>query len=93
MTQQPELFNAIVVQVPLLDMLRYTAVAPAPPGWPSMATRRFREERAFLAKYSPYQQCQRGLRPIPGLFLTSTGTTASTPATRARWRRRCRSGT
>jgi prolyl oligopeptidase len=38
MLQRPELFNAVVCQVPLLDMRRYHRCWPAPRGWPNTAT-------------------------------------------------------
>ena len=42
LTQRPELYNAIVIQVPLFDMIGYTTSAPARPGSASTATRRSR---------------------------------------------------
>ena len=58
LTQRPELFNAVVVQVPLLDMLRYHKLLAGhlwvgeygSPDDPKMAP--------IIAKYSPYQNPQ-----------------------------------
>ena len=72
MTQRPELFGAVVAQVPLVDMLRYRKL-PAGASWigeygdPDKP-----EERAFIAQYSPYQNVRED-RKYPRIFLyTST---------------------
>ena len=72
MTQQPELFGAVVAQVPLVDMLRYHLL-PAGASWigeygdPDKL-----DERAFIAQYSPYQNVRKD-RKYPRIFLyTST---------------------
>lgn len=71
-TQRPELFNAAIIEVPLLDMLRYTKLG-AGAGWigeygdPAIA-----EQRAWIERYSPYQKLVAGKTyPVP-LILTST---------------------
>lgn len=72
LTQRPELFNAVVCQVPLLDMLRYTKIAAGPswvgeygdPADPRMAE--------IIAKYSPYQNVRAGTKYPEVLFVTST---------------------
>lgn len=82
LTQRPELFNAVVVQVPLLDMLGYAdanmlagASWVAEYGDPRLAadgTPVAPEERAFLEKLSPYQNLtKRADFPTP-FFVTST---------------------
>ncbi len=72
LVQRPELFNAVVCQVPLLDMLRYTKIA-AGPSWigeygdpedPKMA--------AAIRRYSPYQNVKRDVKYPEAFFLTST---------------------
>ena len=72
MTQRPELYNAIVIQVPLFDMIGYTRLG-AGASWvgeygdPADPT-----ERAVLERYSPYQNLRPG-RPYPEvLLMTST---------------------
>lgn len=72
MTQRPELFKAVVVEVPLLDMLRYHKLL-AGASW--MAEYGDPENPAMhevLKKYSPYHSLSPGrVYPEP-FFLTST---------------------
>ena len=61
MTQHPELVNAVVVESPLIDMLRYQKLSAgfswmAEYGDPDVA-----EDRAFIAKYSGYQNVKPGV--------------------------------
>jgi prolyl oligopeptidase len=72
MVQRPDLFNAVVCQVPLLDMLRYHKLL-AGASWvdeygdPDVAA-----ERPWLEKFSPYQNLKK-VTPFPEpFFLTST---------------------
>lgn len=72
LTQRPDLFNAVVCQVPLLDMLRYHKLL-AGASWideygdPDVAA-----ERPWLEKMSPYQNLtQKSPFPEP-FFMTST---------------------
>jgi prolyl oligopeptidase len=72
MTQRPDLFNAVVCQVPLLDMLRYHKLL-AGASWvdeygdPDVAA-----ERPWLEQFSPYQNLKK-VTPFPeAFFLTST---------------------
>lgn len=72
LTQHPELFGAVIIEVPLLDMLRYTELPPgaswiAEYGDPSKP-----EEAAWLAAYSPYQHVSEGGAYPPVLLTTST---------------------
>lgn len=75
MTRRPELFGAVVCQVPLLDMRRYHRLL-AGASW--MAEYGDPDEPAdwtHIARYSPYQQLQAGpdARRYPrALFTTST---------------------
>jgi len=70
--QRPELFRAVVCQVPLLDMLRYTKIAAGAswigeygdPDDPKMAE--------AISRYSPYQNVRRGAGYPEVFFLTST---------------------
>jgi prolyl oligopeptidase len=72
LTQRPELYKAIIIQVPLLDMLRYHKL-PAGASWISeYGNPEIPEERKYLEKYSPYQHLEKG-RKYPSVFLmTST---------------------
>jgi prolyl oligopeptidase len=71
-TERPELFHAVVCQVPLLDMLRYTRIAAGPswigeygdPADPAMAE--------AIRKYSPYQNVRADAGYPSVFFLTST---------------------
>jgi prolyl oligopeptidase len=53
-TQRPDLFNAIVCQVPLLDMLRYHMLLAGASWMAEYGDPDVAEERAFLEKLSPY---------------------------------------
>jgi prolyl oligopeptidase len=71
-TQRPDLLNAVVCQVPLLDMLRYTKLPPgaswiAEYGDPDSA-----DIRPYIEKYSPYQNLKTGVKYPEVLFITST---------------------
>ena len=68
----PDLWGAIVCQVPLLDMKRYTHLSAgaswiAEYGDPDKA-----EERTFIKTFSPYQNVEKGKKYPPTLFTTST---------------------
>ncbi len=69
-TQHPELFNAAVIESPLVDMLRYHEL-PAGASWiGEYGDPRIPEEAEWIAKYSAYQQ----LRPdvtYPRVYLTT----------------------
>ncbi|WP_217569002.1 prolyl oligopeptidase family protein [Mesorhizobium sp. GbtcB19] len=72
LTQRPELFGAVIIDVPLLDMLRYTELPPgaswiAEYGDPSKP-----EEAAWLGAYSPYQHVAASVAYPPVLLMTST---------------------
>lgn len=71
-TQRPELFNAVVCQVPLLDMLRYHKLPPGTSWMGEYGNPDIPEERAFIAKYSPYQNLKEGVEYPDVLFVTST---------------------
>ncbi|WP_425995314.1 prolyl oligopeptidase family serine peptidase [Caulobacter sp. DWR1-3-2b1] len=72
MTQRPDLWNAVVVESPLLDMIRYT-VLPAGASWigeygdPAIAA-----ERAWIEAYSPYQNLKPGVKYPLAYITTST---------------------
>ena len=71
-TQRPDLFGAVVCQVPLLDMLRFHKLLAghswtAEYGDPEKAS-----EAAYLAKYSPYQNVKAETKHPKMFVLTST---------------------
>ncbi|MDP3404686.1 MAG: prolyl oligopeptidase family serine peptidase [Brevundimonas sp.] len=69
-TQHPELFNAAVIESPLIDMLRYPDL-PAGASWiGEYGDPRIPGDAAFIAAYSAYQQ----LRPeteYPRVYITT----------------------
>jgi prolyl oligopeptidase len=72
LTRYPELFGAVVSQVPLLDMRRYHELL-AGASW--MAEYGDPDDEAdweFLSDYSPYHNVQSGRPYPPALFVTST---------------------
>ncbi len=72
LTQRPELFHAAVVQVPLLDMLRYDQLLAGASWVDEYGSPSVPEERKWLEKMSPYQNLKkRDDLPEP-FFVTST---------------------
>ena len=72
LNQHPEMVNAAVVQVPLLDMLRYDQLLAGASWVDEYGSPSDPEERAFLETISPYQNLRaRDDFPLP-LVLTST---------------------
>lgn len=72
LTQRPDLWNALVVQVPLLDMLRYHLLLAGASWVDEYGSPDVPEERAFLERLSPYHRLQTGVEyPVP-FFVTST---------------------
>jgi prolyl oligopeptidase len=72
MTQHPDLYNAIVIQVPLLDMLRYEHIEAGASWVGEYGSVSVPAERAFLAKISPYNQLKPGVKyPEPFIFTTT----------------------
>lgn len=72
MTQHPEMWNAIVIQVPLLDMLRYEHIAAGASWVAEYGSVSVPEERAFLASISPYNQLKPNVHyPEPLIFTTT----------------------
>ncbi|MCF6329050.1 MAG: prolyl oligopeptidase family serine peptidase [Henriciella sp.] len=71
-TQAPDMWNAVVIQVPLLDMLRYHKLLAGASWIDEYGDPDIAEERAFLETISPYQNFDAtGDYPMP-LFVTST---------------------
>ncbi|HEX4311463.1 MAG TPA: prolyl oligopeptidase family serine peptidase [Acidobacteriaceae bacterium] len=72
MTQHPDLWNAIVIQVPLLDMLRFEHIAAGASWVGEYGSVTVPEERAFLAGISPYNQLKSDVKyPEPLIFTTT----------------------
>ena len=72
MTQHPNLWGAIVIQVPLLDMLRFEKIAAGASWVGEYGSVTIPEQRAFLAGISPYNQLKPGVKyPVPLIFTTT----------------------
>ncbi|MFA7261966.1 MAG: prolyl oligopeptidase family serine peptidase [Caulobacter sp.] len=72
LTQRPELYNAVVIQVPLFDMLAYTHIGAGASWVGEYGDPAIPEERAWIAAYDPYSNLKAG-KPYPQVFIeTST---------------------
>ena len=72
LNQRPDLWNAVVVQVPLLDMMRYHLLLAGASWVDEYGSPDVPEERAFLETISPYQNFDAS-KPYPTpFFVTST---------------------
>lgn len=70
--QRPDLFNAVVCQVPLLDMLRYHTLLAGASWVGEYGSPEIPEERAFLEKISPLHNVKADVNYPNILFVTST---------------------
>ena len=70
MTQRPDLFRAVVCQVPLLDMLRYQNFQIAKLWIPEYGTADNAGQFKWLYAYSPYQHVKAGVEYPAILFMT-----------------------
>ncbi|HTR79820.1 MAG TPA: prolyl oligopeptidase family serine peptidase [Gemmatimonadaceae bacterium] len=71
-TQHPELWNAVDMQVPLLDMLRYEQIAAGASWVGEYGSVSVPAQRAFLAKISPYNNLHTGVKyPEPFVWTTT----------------------
>src|SRR3954451_6296957 len=71
-TQHPELFRAVDIQVPLLDMLRFEQIQAGASWVGEYGSVSNPEERAFLARISPYANLKSGVDyPDPFIWTTT----------------------
>jgi prolyl oligopeptidase len=77
--QRPELFGAVVCQVPLLDMVRYMQIGAGASWEGEYGDPNVAEERAAILSYSPYQNVKRGQTYPPLFFVTATSDDRVTP--------------
>jgi len=70
LTQRPQLFRAVVIQVPLLDMLRYHRFLIARLWIPEYGSPEDPEQFAWLRAYSPYHHVRAGI-PYPAVLLAT----------------------
>ena len=71
-TQRPDLFNAVVVQVPLLDMQRYSQLLAGASWMAEYGNPDVAEEWEYISRYSPYQNLRSGVTYPEVLFTTTT---------------------
>jgi prolyl oligopeptidase len=71
-TQHPELYKAVIIDVPLLDMLRFEHIAAGASWVGEYGTVADPVQRAFLAGISPYNNLRLGVAyPTPFIFTTT----------------------
>jgi prolyl oligopeptidase len=70
--QHPELWQAVAIQVPLLDMLRYEQIAAGASWVDEYGSVAVPAEKAFLEKISPYHNVKKGVAyPEPYIWTTT----------------------
>jgi prolyl oligopeptidase len=72
LTQRPDLFRAVVIQVPLLDMLRYHKLLAGASWMAEYGDPDKSDEAVFLKRISPYHNLRAGAAYPEPFFLTST---------------------
>jgi prolyl oligopeptidase len=72
LTQRPELFGAVVIQVPLLDMRRYHLLLAGASWMAEYGNPDDPAEWAYISRYSPYQNLKPDAKYPPTLVTTST---------------------
>ncbi len=71
-TQRPDLYNAVVCAVPLLDMQRYNKLLAGASWMGEYGDPDKTDEWAYIQKYSPYQNLKKGVKYPEVYFTTST---------------------
>jgi prolyl oligopeptidase len=79
MVEQPDLFGAVVCQVPLTDMLRYTRIGAGASWIAEYGDPADPKMRSALLRYSPYQNIKPDVTYPPVLFVTATSDDRVTP--------------
>jgi prolyl oligopeptidase len=69
--QRPDLFKAVVCQVPLLDMRRYNKLLAGASWMGEYGDPDKAEDWAFISKYSPYQNVKKDAK-YPRIFFWTT---------------------
>ena len=70
-TQRPDLYGAVVCQVPLLDMKRYNKLLAGASWMGEYGNPDIPEEWEFIREYSPYHNLEEN-RPYPEVFFTTS---------------------
>jgi prolyl oligopeptidase len=71
-TERPELYKAVVIQSPLLDMQRYSHLLAGASWMAEYGDPGKPEEWAYISKYSPYQNLRSGVKYPKVMFTTTT---------------------
>ncbi len=79
MVQRPELFGAVVCQVPLIDMIAYTHIGAGASWAGEYGDPADPKMRDYILTYSPYQNVKPGVKYPPVLFVTATSDDRVTP--------------
>jgi prolyl oligopeptidase len=79
MTQHPELLGAVVCQVPLVDMIRYTTIGAGASWAAEYGDPADGKMAAYIRTYSPYQNVKQGGHYPPVFFVTATSDDRVTP--------------
>ncbi|HEY4125047.1 MAG TPA: prolyl oligopeptidase family serine peptidase [Rhizomicrobium sp.] len=79
MTQRPDLLGAVVCQVPLIDMIRYTQIGAGASWEAEYGDPADPKMRDYILTYSPYQNVSAEKKYPPVLFVTATSDDRVTP--------------
>lgn len=79
MTQHPELLGAVVCQVPLVDMIRYTMIGAGASWAAEYGDPADAQMAAYIRTYSPYQNVKKDGHYPPVFFVTATSDDRVTP--------------
>jgi prolyl oligopeptidase len=71
LTQRPDLFHAIAILNPLLDMKRYSHLLAGASWMGEYGDPDVPEQWAYISRYSPYQNLKRG-QPYPRVYISTT---------------------
>jgi len=72
MTQRPDLWNAVVIGAPLLDMKRYSKLLAGASWMDEYGDPDVPADWEFISRYSPYQNVKKDVKYPTPLFITST---------------------
>lgn len=72
LTQRPDLYNAVVIGAPLLDMKRYSHLLAGASWMDEYGDPDKPEDWAYISKFSPYQNISKKKKYPEPLFITST---------------------
>ena len=72
LTQHPELYNAVLIQNPLLDMKRYSHLLAGASWMAEYGDPDKPEEWAYISRYSPYQNLKSATKYPTVMFTTTT---------------------